>query len=76
MTPTMPKKPPKPADLGGTSDGHKYPLISVRPRAWVYHAVKEMADQEDRSESKMAAILLEEALRARGRTPPPKEGQS
>lgn len=51
-------------------DRHRHPLVSFRPDHGIRHALQRLADQQRRSLSQMAVLLLEEALAAKGLWPP------
>ena len=64
------KKPTAPADQpDAPADRHKDKVMSLRPSADLRAVIQELADDERRSLAQMAEILLEEALKGRGRWP-------
>lgn len=64
-------KPPKKTKGDKSPDGHKHPLISLRPTRELRDAVAAFAAEHRWSVSQAAAVLIEQALEALGRWPPP-----
>lgn len=65
----MAKKTPTDA-AASTPDRHKNVIMSFRPETSLRDAIQSIADAERRSLSQVVEILVEEALRSRGKWPP------